>query len=354
MYYAARGLEAFKGSIDVSGMSPADDGVYLIPSATTIDSQVLDDDYIIPVNSTSGYPNAGILILNSSEVVRYTAKTESSFLLPSSGRGLNGTSNGIYMSGDSVSMFFQCQDKNTVIGMGVPTYSDGYQSDREISGTGLVVTDYGDNDKKFFQGFDFCGYHQAMPQQVFQGQNDCGSYLGGEFNGSRGMNLFDRMLNREEVLLDQVGEPIVLLKRIWDGNTCSCSDSRKMHPKIKSCKKCYGTGYVGGYTQHNYRRRSDGRLMVMFGDTQEDLKLSSQASLEQDYKPSCWTLPSPAIRDRDLIVRFDFNNDVEFVYEVLNITKDKLFYRHFTRQRLNLQRMDKTDIVYTVPYSKNF
>ena len=92
----------------------------------------------------------------------------------------------------------------------------------------------------------------------------------------------------------------------------------------------------------------------MFGDTQEDLKLTSQSHLEQDYKPSCWTLPVPAIRDRDLIVRFDFNNDVEFIYEVLNTTKDKLFYRHYTRQKLSLQRMDKTDIVYTIDYSKNF
>ena len=58
--------------------------------------------------------------------------------------------------------------------MATPTYVDGYESGREIDGTGLVVTDYSDNDKKFFQGFDFCGYHRAIPQQVFQGENDCG------------------------------------------------------------------------------------------------------------------------------------------------------------------------------------
>ena len=94
--------------------------------------------------------------------------------------------------------------------------------------------------------------------------------------------------------------------------------------------------------------------MVMFGDTTEDLNLSSQNHLAQEYKPNCWTLPNPAIRDRDLLVRFDFNNDIEFIYEVLNITKDKLFYRHYTRQRLSLQRMDKTDIIYTIPWERNF
>lgn len=354
MCYAVRGLEAFKETVDLTGMEEVDTGVYSIPNPTTITSQILENDTIIDVDSTVGFPNAGVLILNSSEVIRYTAKTDTSFLVPTNGRGLNGTSKGIYLFGDSVSVFFGCQDQNSVIAMATPTYSDGYQSEREIQGVGLVVTDYEDNDKKFFQGFDFCGYHQPLPQNIFQGKDDCGSYLGGEFNKMRGMNLFDRMLNREEVLLDQVGEPVILLKRIWNGQTCSCSDSRRMHPKVRSCKKCYGTGYVGGYEQYNYRRRSDGRIMVMFGDTTEDLKLSSQAHLEQEYKPNCWTLPNPAIRDRDLIVRFDFNNDIEFIYEVLNITKDKLFYRHYTRQRLALQRMDKTDIVYTIDWNRNF
>jgi hypothetical protein len=353
-FYAMRGLEAFRDSIDLSGMQEHSEGLYQIPSDTQVSDQVGENDLAIPVNSTEGYPSSGVLFINSSEVVRYESKTDTLFLIPQNGRGLNGTSKGVFIEGDSVSLFFECQDKNSVIGAGTPIFEDGYQSGREIQGIGLVVTDYEDNDKKFFQGFDFCGYHQPLPQQIFQGKNDCGSYLGGEFNKMRGMNLFDRMLNREEVLLDQVGEPVILLRRIWNGETCSCSNARKMHPKIKGCKKCYGTGYLGGYEQFNYRRRSDGRIMVMFGDTQEDLSLTSQSHLSQDYKPSCWTLPAPAIRDRDLIVRFDFNNDVEFIYEVLNITKDKLFYRHYTRQRLNLQRMDKTDIVYTINYSRNF
>lgn len=94
--------------------------------------------------------------------------------------------------------------------------------------------------------------------------------------------------------------------------------------------------------------------MLSFGDTSEDLKLSSQSHLEQEYKPNCWTLPAPAIRDRDLIVRFDFNDDVEFIYEVLNVTREKVFFRHYTRQRLSLQRLDKTDIVYTINFNKNF
>ena len=62
-------------------------------------------------------------------------------------------------------------------------------------------------------------------------------------------------------------------------------------------------------------------------------------------------MPNPAVKDRDLLVRFDFNDDAEYIYEILDVTKDKLFYRHFTRQRLKLKRLDQTDIVYTIPYS---
>jgi len=351
--FAVRALEAFSGTLDLTGMEESFDQVYKVPSDTTITAQVLQDSTVIPVASTEGYPASGILIINNSEVIRYTAKTATSFLLPSGGRGLNGTTPGVYIDGDPIKMFLACQDKNSVIIIGTPTYFDGYTSGREVDGTGLVITDYTDNDKMFFQGFDFCGYHRAIPQQIFQGVDDCGSYLGGEFNKTRGMNLFDRMLNREEVLLDQVGEPIILLKRIWDGEICSCSDARRMHPKVKSCKSCFGTGYEGGYAQYNYRRREDGRVMVMFGDTMEDLKLGSHTHLEQAYEPQCWTLPNPAIRDRDLIVRYDFNDDMEYIYEVLDVTKDKLFYRHYTRQRLKLKRMDKTDIIYTYPYTLN-
>jgi hypothetical protein len=351
--FAARALETFKDTLVLDGMVEAAEGLFAIPDDAVISGQITQDDNRIDVESTDGYPSSGILIINDSEVVRYVAKTDIEFLLAPNGRGLNGTSKGIYVQGDSIKMFLACQDTNSVIIMATPTYHDGYESGRVISGTGLVVTDYTDSDKKFFQGFDFCGYHKAIPQNIFQGVDDCGSYLGGEFNKTRGMNLFDRMLNREEVILDQTGEPVILLKRVWDGKTCSCSDSRRQHPKVKSCKLCFGTGYSGGYSQYDYKRRNDSRIMVMFGDTVEDLKLGPHSHLEQQYEPACWTLPSPAVRDRDLIVRFDFNNDVEYMYEVLDVTKDKLFYRHYTRQRLRLKRLDKTDVVYTYPYSLN-
>ena len=237
VYCGARALEAYKDTFDLTGMVEFGEDVFEIPDATSVSETILDSDFIIPTDTTDGYPKSG-LILVGKEVIRYSDISESKtgFIVDDNGRGLNNTSRSTHLQGESVSLFLKCQDSNEIIVGGVPTYHADVDSDREIQNTGVVVNDYSDNDRKFFQGFDFCGYHTPLPQQILQGKNDCGSYLGGEFNGFRGMNLFDRMLNREEVLLDQVGEPVILLKRIWDGPTCSCATLRREHPSVKKCK----------------------------------------------------------------------------------------------------------------------
>lgn len=347
--YAARALEALDGIFDLTGMDSIDTDFFRIPEGVTVTSQVLDTDTTIEVDSVEGYPASGLIIVGR-EVIRYNALStvDNAFLIPPNGRGLFGTSPSIYLPGDEVELFLNCQDQNTVIVMATPTYQDGYSSGREINSTGILVPDFSDNDRKFFQGYDFCGTWRPLPQQTLQGVDDCGSYLGGEFNGYRGFNLYDRMLGREEVLLDQTGEPTILLRRIWDGEKCSCATSRRDHPKYKVCPECIGTTYVGGYEQYCNLRRADKRVMVKFKEATEDLGLGPARHLEQEFEPPAWTLPIPAIKDRDLLVRFDFTGDIEFIYEVLNASREKLIYTHFGRQNLTLKRLDKTDIVYTL------
>jgi len=126
-------------------------------------------------------------------------------------------------------------------------------------------------------------------------------------------------------------------------------DSRKLSPKIRSCGECFGTGYVGGYAQFINRRREDQRIMVSFDESPEDLLYGEREHLQQEFEPSAWSLPIPAIRDRDILIRFDFTNDLEFIYEVQNVSKEKILFRNFGRQKLALKRLDKTDVVYTYP-----
>lgn len=346
--FAVRAMESYVDTLDLTGMSQIAEGTYIVPNPVSIEQNVMQSDNIIYVDSTDGYPSKGFLLIGR-EIIRYNGKLSNAFLVSTNGRGVSGTSAGIYLPGDDVKLFLQCTDSNTVILMSTPIHYDGYGLDREVNGIGLVVTDYGDEEQKYTMPYDFCGYHRAQPDEVLNGVNDCNSYLGGEFNGYRGMNLFDRLVSREEVLLTTVGEPIILLKRLWNGQTCGCMDPRRVHPKVKSCGECYGTGYVGGYSQFNNRRRNDTLILVSFGDTVEDLKLGSHEHLQQEMEPQAWTTPTPTIRDRDLLVRFDFTGDIEFIYEVLNVSRERAIFNHYTRQRISLKRLDKTSIEYTYP-----
>lgn len=349
--YGARALSLPAGIFDPNGMTIIDEEFYLLPEKTTLRSEMSETDLTINVDSTDGYPDAGLLLIGT-EVVRYNSinRNNNTFVLPNNGRAVLNTSAGVYIENDDVELFLKCTDENTVISLGTPTYQDGYGDARELNYEGFVVTDYSDNDQTYFEGFDFCGYHDSLPQETLTGKKDCGSYLGGETNGFRGFNLYDELLNREEVLLDQTGDPVILLKRIWNGSTCDCMDPRKMHPKMRSCSTCYGTGFEGGFTQVANLRRSDRRIMVHFDETAEDLPLGEEKHLYQDFEPAGWTLPIPAIRDRDLILRFDLSDDIEFIYEVLNVSREKVIFRKYGRQRLTLKRLDKTDIVYTYPF----
>ena len=349
--FGARALEVAVDVFDLNGMEQVDEGFYRIPAATTVVSQVDSTSLTVQVSSVSGYPDAGLIFIGR-EAMRYDSlnRVTNTFMIPPNGRGVLNSIPGIYLPGDSVELFLECTDVNTVIVMSTPTFQDGYGFDRFVTGEGVVVTDYSDNDRIFHEGFDFCGWHDPRPEDTLTGKDDCGSYQGGEHNGMRGFDLYDRMLNREEVLLGVTGEPVILLKRIWDGVTCSCMDGRRMSPKLKSCQSCFGTGYDGGFIQYDNLRREDRRILVSFEEATEDLLLGEKEHLQQEFEPSAWTTPVPAIRDRDLILRFDFTEDIEFIYEVLNVGREKIFNRRFGRQKLALKRLDKTDINYTFSF----
>ena len=162
------------------------------------------------------------------------------------------------------------------------------------------------------------------------------------------------MVAREEILLDQTGEACVLFKRKWSGPACSCTNNSARHPRQKTCKSCFGTGFIGGFDQFLNKKRSDTRLQLSFGDTVEDLKLIANKGFNVQYEPSCWSLPYPTIRDRDLILRFDYTNDAEYFYEVLDVQREKSIYLHYTRQRVRLKRLEKTDIYQMLTYTKSW
>lgn len=348
--FAARALEITSGILTSDGMTQVDDGVYVVPNPVELILPFSSDDYQISVSSTEGYPDKGILLLGN-EVIKYTSvdRDFNIFRIPVNGRGLLNTVPGNFFTGDSIELFFRCTDQNTVIVSSTPTYQDGYNFDMELNYEGFVVTDFTPNDEKFFQGFDFCGWRDDRPDQVLFNKEDCGSYMGGEYNGFRGLNIYDRLLENSEVQLSTVGEPVILLKRIWEGKVCDCYDNRKSSSRHLACNECYGTTFAGGYDQYHYARRSDRRILMSFSESPDSVKYEEASGLSQNFEPNAWTMPSPAIRDRDLILRFDISEKRTFIYEIQNVTRSPIFGRLLGVQNLNLKRIDKTHIVYTYP-----
>ena len=73
------------------------------------------------------------------------------------------------------------------------------------------------------------------------------------------------------------------------------------------------------------------------------------SGLESEHKPNCWGLTVPTIKDRDFLVRFDVAGNEEFCYEVLNVTRNRLFLAMEGQQTFSVNRISKTDPIYQVP-----
>jgi len=114
---------------------------------------------------------------------------------------------------------------------------------------------------------------------------------------------------------------------------------------------CYGTGFVGGYVRHINPRESQGRIYARIGPTEEDLDLQEDG-MRQKFVPNVWVLPMPIIRDRDILVLFDpCTGEETWRYEALSVTRNRGFFRKFTRQTFNMHQFEKTDPIYNIDTS---
>ena len=350
-YFAVRAMESYKGTIDSTGMVEVQPGVFQVPEKVKLTEVLSDSEYTISADSTAGYPESGFLLINY-EVIKYNAidRINNKFFIPSGGRGLNETTPAYHDIDSDVGLFLLCQDDNQVIIYGTASYQDPVSTGRQDNSIGIIVPDFSDFERMQHDGLDHCGYHKPLPWEALNNKNDCGTYLGGEYNGFRGIDIFQRAMDREEELMENVGEKCILMRRKWAGETCSCVTLRRQHPKVRSCRFCYGTGFVDGYDQIFNMRRQDQRVMIRFYEAQEDLKLGDHSHLSQDFQPTALALFKPIIKDRDIIVRFDFTGDIEYIYEVLNVNRERFVFNKYGRQKLSIIRLDKTDILYQLPF----
>lgn len=290
------------------------------------------------------------------------------------GRGYNGTVPEVhqtdgydgYVFWDPTVIFWpvEIEEKNTRVfqvwvRFDIDQYSwtvvDGYrQKTKDILTTDLSLSDQSNLN---FPAFDFAGYHRTDPVLILNG-TCVGSYIGGYqfcadgYSGVgqmiRGISVQDANLQRQEVLLSTTGEPCVLLQRRFTGITCSCMLPYNENP-MNRCRFCFGGGVVVSYEQFFYNRRSDGRIMVRFDPAVDDL-VATDSGLEPQMLPTCWTTGDVTVKDRFVLVRFQTDQESEeFRYEILNVTRNRLFLAQEGVQKFAVQRIRKTDPIYQIP-----
>lgn len=237
------------------------------------------------------------------------------------------------------------------------TTADGYrQTIKDLLSTDLSAADADNID---FPSYDYSGYHRTDPVLLLTGA--CvGSYIGGEqgcidkygnFNITRGMSLQDQNTQREEILLSITGRPVVLLQRQQKGIQCACYLSSSEYPDDR-CPLCYGTKFVFGYEQYFNPRRSDGRILVRPGPTEENLKMY-EAGLESEFPLELWTLTVPTIKTRDILIMFDQDDNEEFRYEVMGVTRNNTIVELNGGQKLRVTRIRKYDPAYQIRAFRN-
>jgi hypothetical protein len=369
VYYFAVKATEFDTDFDISEMTQIGLNAYQYPTYQTLLNNVPaeDDGYRIQVSDVSEFPSNGELLIDT-EIMRYSAldTANNEFIIDSLDRAITQTILAEHEAGTSVQLWRGIEDGNTIIRQGVSAWhqqyaynpdeigeynvdEDGYRAvNEDILTTDLSASDENTID---FPNFDYCGYHRPSLQETFSGE--CvNSYVGGEFDGGRGLYFQDRNLARLDAMLQTTGEPVILLRRKWTGRRCKCISLRREHARTR-CDRCFGTSFDGGYDRYlNPRAVSElwtntqGFIMVRIHPFSDDLKIEDSQGLVQPSELTAWTINVPTLKDRDFIIRFNEDGTEEFRYEVLDVTRNKLLFGQSGKQEFRMRRHDKTDVIY--------
>lgn len=367
-YFSVRATSQDLSYFDPNLFQDGPNGLKIYPETLLI-SDVSDIDMIIPILDINLFPPKGIIQIGT-EIINYSAKDVPNNSLIVSERGFLNTNirlhttdgyDGYYQQSPIIKFFSGFEEQNTVIHQGTCkfdypnnayTVADGYKQMKDMVNTDLSA----DNALQIgFQPYDYVGWHRTDPVSLFNG-SCVGTYIGGvQFCAdgygvgfqTRGVPFNEVNDQRQEMLLDLDGEPCVLLQRRVTGTTCSCYESLKQNPGFRCPKGCFSTGIVGGYDQYYFPRRSDGRIMVRFDPTEENIKIDEDG-LEGEFLPNCWTLTVPALKSRDVLIRFNEDGTEEYRYKILKVTRNKLLSSISGAQKFGLVRVRKTDPIYQI------
>jgi len=378
-YFAVRAFEYDLNVYNPTLLPEAYDGYNLrvYPEALLL-SNITETDLIIPISDINLFPAFGVVQIGM-ELIRYDSVDipNSSLLLSDPDyRGYYETTarmhnvdgyDGVRIQSPIIRFFIGFEEENQVVAMEAanftyPNYAytltDGYR----VVDTDILTTDMSANDatQTDFRPYDYAGWHRTDLSMLVSG-TCIGTYIGGELYCAdgylgvgrqlRGIPINEQSHAREEMMLESTGESCMLLRRVHTGIRCSCFLPTAEYPEAR-CPLCYGTGFTMGYEQYFNPRRSDGRIFVRFEPAEDDLLLD-RAGLESKFIPNCWTLVVPSVKDRDVLVRYDEDGMRQYAYEILNVTRNKIFEGFSGAQKFSAERVRRTDPIYQIKLADN-
>lgn len=271
-YFGLRSVEINPQSFTYSGMIHAGEDLFYHPMVG-LDGALSADAMFIPVNSTDGFSDYGILLIND-ELIRYSSLSTSpvGFVVRANGRGYLNSIAEEHSDGSTIFLYLGREDTNTLVAMCTPTFQkpryartvvlgdgygpDGYRDGYDGYGDGYfmyrqnpidsITTDGSNNDASGdFHRLDYCGTWRTMSPYSFMRGQCRNTYFGGAQKRDGHLvkvtDVRTHMLQREELLLETTGEPFVLLRRMWTGTRCMCFMNRREHPDAR-CGVCFVPG----------------------------------------------------------------------------------------------------------------
>ena len=150
----------------------------------------------------------------------------------------------------------------------------------------------------------------------------------------------EEMKRRTLTIVANQGIDHILLKRLTSGTRCAFwkSEEEQCEKPLDPRSPCYNTGWIGGYT-------APITIKIVIPPT-DRVSVSYEEGVRKEFTPKPWTMPTPMIAERDILV--DKYSGERF--EVLNIT-DSLFrgLPMMTEFDMRLANRGSSPYIYALP-----
>lgn len=141
-------------------------------------------------------------------------------------------------------------------------------------------------------------------------------------------------LRRSKWILNQGGERLKVFVRKTSGIRCGCTPTYHKSPS-STCEVCYGTGWIGGY-------EGPYDIIVSPDDSPKNIRQTNRGRT-LDHVFESWTMPSPALSQRDFVVR---KNGDRYGIGSVRMPSNR---GNELLQFFSLSHIDEQDIRYLVP-----